>query len=284
MPSSPSTRSTRGTQLAGPFALVGLVGGALVGSITHEAWVVEIFALVTAFVAGVLGVFISTKRDRAESSETIGTGTVIVGTLAAGTINGTLLVTGFVAFQSIIAVPLALLGGVVSGAIFSLPFMPVLAHIAHADRNVGAARPGTTVDGVQRRGPWAVCLGWIGASILLGAYGRWSVQHVDALLVVAALALVGIALLFVADVRAWFDVRRRERGTDLGVGPLEWIEHPPTGYRAPPKTSLVLRDDTFARAELDRALRRDVLAFVIACAGTGLLIFAAYVHTLPFPL
>jgi hypothetical protein len=103
------------------------------------------------------------------------------------------------------------------------------------------------------------------------------------MLVVAAGVLVGIAVLFAADVRAWLDARRSARGADLGVGPLACIEHPPSGYRAPPTTSLVLQDDGVARAEIDRALRRDVLALVFACAGIGLLVFGAYARTLPFP-
>lgn len=273
--------SSRGTQLAWPFALVGFVGGAFVGSITEEARVVEIFAAVTAIVAGVLGAFVTSRRRRANASASIGTGSVLVGTLAAGAINGALLVCGFVGFLSITAVPLAMLAGLVAGVIFSLPFMPVLAHVAHADNGVGWARPGTIVDGAQRRGPWAVCFGWIGASILLGTFGRWSVHHAQTWFVVGALALLGIALVFAADVRAWLEVRRCERGADLGMGPLSWIEHPPAGYRAPPKTSLVLADDAMARAEIDRALRRDVIALVLACAGIGLFVLRACASTLP---
>ena len=275
---------TRGTQLAYPFAVVGFVGGAFVGTITNEEWVVQVFALVTAFVAGCFGGIVTSRRAREPSAAAVGTNGIIIGTVAAGAVNGVLLVCGFVAFHSLIALPFAVLAGVVVGVIFCLPFMPVLAHVAHADQGVGAARPTSLVDGAHRRGPWAVCFGWIGASSLVALFSRWSARHIDAVLLMAALALAGIALVFVADVRAWRGLRRRAEGQDVGIGPLEWIEHPPAGYRAPPTTSLVLRDDTLARAEIERALRRDVLAFVFACAGIALFVFGAYARTLPFPL
>jgi hypothetical protein len=273
----------RTTQLAYPFALVGLVGGAFVGAIPHESWVVHVFAPVTAFVAGALGAFVTRERRRKPPMNAgMGTGAIVVGTLIAGIANGALLVTGIVLFHTPGAFPLALIAGALVGAVFSLPFMPVLAHVAAADQDVGRAREGSLVDRADRRGVWAVCLGWIGASMLLGACNRWSMVHLPSLLAVAAIVFVTIVALALADARAWWRVRRSTDGADFGMGVLERIEHPPRSYRAPPVTSMVVRDASMACAEMERALRRDVLALLVACTGTTLLVLASTITVRTF--
>jgi hypothetical protein len=274
----------RGTQLAWPFALVGFVGGAFVGTIPHESWVVHLFALVTAFVAGCFGAMITRERRRKHPARAMGTGSVVVGTLVAGAANGAVIVSGLVLFHSPAAFPFAFIIGLVVGALFSLPFMPVLAHVAFADERVGLARPGTLLDRADRRGVWSVTLGWVGASMIFGAFSRWSSEHLHALLVVAAIVLAAMVAVLVADVRTWLAIRGTRTGIDPGVGSVDLVVHDPPDYRAPPSTSLVLRDPTQAREEIDRALKRDILALMFACAGTALLVLTRYVATTYRPL
>ena len=203
--------------LAGPFAAIGLAGGGLTGSITHDGTYTIAFALVTAVSASVLGAYLTHSKRRLGC---ITTTRLFFGALLAGTINGALLLipTFF---------PLGSVAGALVGCFFAIPFIPALALVTRWGDDVGLARAGSIVDGAYRRGPVAATAMSIGLATLFVFFGRWHPSDVAVMRVCAGLTAGVLAFVVASDVRA----RALARRMAVNIGR-------PDGQRWPSKTSL----------------------------------------------
>jgi hypothetical protein len=250
-------------QLALPCAAIGLVGGALTGSMANKDEITTAFALVTMLSAGILGAYL-THRRRIDG--TLTTTRVFVGTFVAGIANGALLLVPFV-------FPVGSCAGAIAGALFSLPFFPALLMVARWGDAVGQAQTGSIVDAAHRRGPIAAAALSIAIAAALATFARWHDQG-RPLLWICALAATGALVIVVAlDALARAVARRaactlhegRPLHLELGVGDDVLVEGRPEGvpYRAAPSSIRVCGGDP---ATAHDRLRGPLLRHAIALA------------------
>ncbi len=236
------------------FAALGLLGGALTGSLTPEKGWEPIFAAITMINSALLGFWLTTKR---QGDGRIGPGRIVFGTLLAGAFNGLLLVAMMMPIGALLGVPI--------GAIFALPFVFAFLLVAACTSGVGRTRAGSLVDRMHRRRHFA------GAACLAGVMATFLFVHqprLTTLRFVCAIvsSLVAITIV-VCDARDWRTARSAVRvaaGTpivdDFGLGPDVVI---PTPSEAPYR--LTERFITLRRG--DAALARPLLVEGLATSA-----------------
>ena len=251
-----------------PFALIGLVGGGLTGSITHQFELIAAFAVVTMASAAVLGGFVAHhERTRGHVSAT----RLFCLTTFAGCINGALLIVPFV-------FPIGSLVGAIVGLFFAVPFVPAFMLVLHWARETGSAREGSLVDRAQRRGPLSAAAASIALATLFALVGRWQAADLAVLRACAAFAAAVAAIVVVLDVFAHAVARRAAHAhvqatgplhLELGVGDDVTIEQPPAiPYRAPSTQLRICGGDPYvATVHLRKQLMRHSLALAITLAS-----------------
>jgi hypothetical protein len=261
-PSTVIARRHPAVQLAGPFAAVGLVGGALTGSLASQEKVMTAFALVTMLTAGVLGAY-HTHRKRVVGELT--SSRLLGSTMIAGCVNGALLLLPM-------QFPAGCLAGVIAGLMFSIPFMPTLLLVARWGDDVGFALRGSLVDRAYRRSPIAAAALVIALSTLFLFIGQWGETALLTFRVAFALAFATLALVVLADLRARAVASKAARlqstatapmGLELGVGDDVTIDAASLSlaYRGvAPKIRICGGDPALAHDRLRAPLVRHLLA------------------------
>ena len=274
------TSVTETGQLAGPFCVIGLVGGALTGSIVPNDAETARFALVTALNAACFGTALTYWMRRRGPVTPMA---VFVAATFAGSFNGAIL-------MSAEYFPLGMMAGAVAGIVFAVPFVPALILVCRWERPTVAAHAGSVVDRARCRGPWAATAVAVAIATSILALHRCTPAGLFFFRLCAALAAGVLGLIVLLDVRAWklsraaADARSQGRelpGVELGVGEDATAERAPTGipYREPARRLRICGGDPhLAENHLRGRLRRHAASFTVSLLVLGL---HAYLARLP---
>jgi hypothetical protein len=274
-----------GLRLGPPFFAIGLAGGWLtaevhqLGEAPAEVAIRGLLTVVTPVVAAFLGARMSIEAPpRGPLTSAM---TLCVATVLAGVVNG--MIVGFFA-----APPWGALIGAPWGFICALPFVPVLAAIMAAARNVGRARPESVVDRSDRRAIWTATSVSVALATLVAApHGSGGVPLLLAFS--ASCALVGLLSLDLLSLEKLSRPLRlqgtlRTRGPiaeheldrvpviDNGLGDVAYEELAPasSAYRSADQVLRIHRGSRQrARAALRSASLRGALALALATAAAS---------------
>jgi hypothetical protein len=255
--------------LAGPFALLGAVGGGLVGYHFLRGWpipaedgpLVEVLAMLVAAGAGFLvGRTASRVTDRDRPADSIvaltiatlllwGAGGGLVGIVYAA-LGGRMIVNGEPRGVPVVE---TMLVGLLHGIGYALMFLPAFMCVLIVALRVGRARRGSVVDAADRRAVWlATALVLSVAACTASCLAPGARMATDG---VGLLSVGAIMLVLLLDVRA----------LEALVSELTDLQ---AGYLRLDRGTLAFRENLMAaRRELVRALLADGAALVASAAA-----------------